>query len=346
MTTSDTPSQGIGLTEAAQQFDALLSGTAEKQTRKPPSEDEASSSEEEALEATSNEDETPEDDEAPTAEDAEEASDEGSEDEEAAADDEGEAEDEADPAKQLYTVKIDGKEEQVTLDELRNGYQRTADYTRKTMALAQERNQLQAEYSQVQQERAQYGELLNALASQLQQDLAAEPDWDALYAENPLEYVRQKDLFRERQEQFMAANSEMQRLAEMQQHEAVAQLSATVEENRAKLHEVIPAWRDEKQWKADRAKIRDYGKKMGFTDAELDKAYDHRAVVMLYKSMRYDELRANRPQPKRNQAPAMAKPNAPQTLTTRKASDVSRDKQRLAKTGSVKDAAKLFERII
>jgi hypothetical protein len=41
-----------------------------------------------------------------------------------------------------YTVKIDGQEQQVTLDELQNGYQRQADYTRKTQELATERERL------------------------------------------------------------------------------------------------------------------------------------------------------------------------------------------------------------
>ncbi len=41
-----------------------------------------------------------------------------------------------------YTVKIDGREEQVTLNELQNGYQRQADYTRKTQELASERERL------------------------------------------------------------------------------------------------------------------------------------------------------------------------------------------------------------
>lgn len=349
MTTTDTPSQGIGLSEAAAQLGALLSGDTGKQTPKKPSEDEApADNEAEALEAATDEEETPEEDEAPAAdEDADEASDEGSEDEDATAEDEGEADEEVDPAKQLHTVKIDGKDEQVTLEELKNGYQRQADYTRKTMAVAQERNQLQQEYSQVQQERAQYSELLTVLAGQLQEQLGQEPDWDALYNENPLEYVRQKDLFRERQEQLEAANSERQRLAHLQMMEEAARLTAKVKEGRAKLSELVPAWRDEKAFDADKVKIREYGKKLGFTDAELDKAYDHRAVTLLWKAMRFDELRANRPQPKpRNPAPAIAKPNAPNSLPTRKASDVVRDKQRLAKTGSVSDAAKLFERIV
>ena len=46
------------------------------------------------------------------------------------------------PTGDSYTVKIDGAEQQVTLDELQNGYQRQADYTRKTQELASERERL------------------------------------------------------------------------------------------------------------------------------------------------------------------------------------------------------------
>lgn len=41
-----------------------------------------------------------------------------------------------------YIAKVDGKEVEVTLDELLNGYQRQSDYTRKTQELATERQQL------------------------------------------------------------------------------------------------------------------------------------------------------------------------------------------------------------
>ena len=42
-----------------------------------------------------------------------------------------------------HTVKVDGVEQQVSLSELRDGYQRQADYTRKTQELASERERLQ-----------------------------------------------------------------------------------------------------------------------------------------------------------------------------------------------------------
>jgi len=47
------------------------------------------------------------------------------------------------PVDGAYTIKVDGEESQVTLEELQDGYQRQADYTRKTQELADERKRLQ-----------------------------------------------------------------------------------------------------------------------------------------------------------------------------------------------------------
>lgn len=45
-------------------------------------------------------------------------------------------------APQLYTVKVGGVEQQVTLEELQSGFMRQADYTRKTQEIAQMRQRL------------------------------------------------------------------------------------------------------------------------------------------------------------------------------------------------------------
>jgi hypothetical protein len=47
------------------------------------------------------------------------------------------------PSGETYAVKVDGEEQEVSLDELRDGYQRQSDYTRKTQELASERKRLQ-----------------------------------------------------------------------------------------------------------------------------------------------------------------------------------------------------------
>ena len=46
------------------------------------------------------------------------------------------------PEEPVYVVKIDGEEQKVSLEELQNGYQRQADYTRKTQEIAAERERL------------------------------------------------------------------------------------------------------------------------------------------------------------------------------------------------------------
>lgn len=67
--------------------------------------------------------------------------------EEAPEDDEAAATDEADSSEQeepAYEVTVDGEKQRVKLSELLSGYQRQADYTRKTQALAEERRQVDA----------------------------------------------------------------------------------------------------------------------------------------------------------------------------------------------------------
>jgi|TARA_R110000751_G_scaffold22310_7_gene62977 hypothetical protein len=47
------------------------------------------------------------------------------------------------PSGETYAVKVDGENQEVSLEELRDGYQRQSDYTRKTQDLAAERKRLQ-----------------------------------------------------------------------------------------------------------------------------------------------------------------------------------------------------------
>jgi len=335
MTTTDTPSQGIGLSEAANQLEAFLDGPADTQTPKPQAAEEgpADDDQAEALEASPAEDETPADEVV-------------AEDEEAPANDE-EAEEASDPMDQLVTVKIDGKEQQIPLKEAVAGYQRQADYSRKTAAVAEERKQLEQVAQQIQEERAQYAQLLSALQEQLVETVQKQPDWEKLYAEDPLEYVRQKDLYREQQERLQAASAEQQRVMALMQQQQAQQLKQVVQSGREKLTEMIPAWKDQSRWEQDRVKLRQYGQeKLGYSEQEISQVYDHRMVVAAYKAMKYDEIMAKRPAPQPQTGPKPMRAGTPQTAPARRTSEITRQKQRLAQTGNVKDAAKLFESLI
>lgn len=358
---SDKPS-GIGLSEAASRFEALAdtpdTQTSPNASQQAPEKKEAETEQVKASAADTSEEETPPSDnadndtgdtEAEDADDSIEGDDEAN-DEEGADEEEAPAEedDKADTEKLMsrpFTVKINGKEEQVTLKEALAGYQRTADYTRSKMALAEQRKAFEGDREAIQTERQQYAQLLPVLIQQIEAGLEQEPDWDDLLANKPEEYIRQEVLWREKQARLSAARQEQARLKEQKAKENHEALMTAVARSGAELAKAMPQWKDAKRWEADRAKLMEYGQKLGFSEEEMKQTYDHRAVLALWKASRYDELMAKRPQPDKRDSAKPSTPGSSAVNRTRKPTEVSRAKQRLAKTGSVRDAASLFEQL-
>lgn len=242
-----------------------------------------------------------------------------------------------------FTIKVDGKDVEVTLDELQKGYSRTQDYTRKTQQVAEMRKQTEAQLAAIRAEREQYAQLLGALSEQVK--AAAEPqiDWDRLYQEDPIEYVRQREVMRENREKAAAIQAEQQRLAEISQQEQMQKLQTHKAKESQALLEAIPTWKDPAKAKAEKAMLIEFGQKMGFTPQELGNIYDHRVVLALRKAALYDQMQAKRQgiKPVTNNGPKPAKPGAAGRVS--QMSDAVRAKQRLAKTGRVDDAASAIE---
>lgn len=257
---------------------------------------------------------------------------------------EGDSEEEEQP--QVFTVKVDGKEVEVTLDELQKGYSRTQDYTRKTQQIAEARKQTEAELQAVRAEREQYAQLLGALQAQVQQAAQPQVDWDRLYNEDPIEWVRQREVMRENQEKAAAIQSEQQRLAQLSQQEQVQQRQALLAQEQEALVAAIPEWKDAKKAQAEKAMLVQFGQKVGFTPDELKSVIDHRAVVMLRKAALYDQMMSKRGQikPVTNNGPRPAKPGAAGRVSSN--TEAMRAQQRLAKTGRVDDAADAIYKLL
>jgi hypothetical protein len=209
-----------------------------------------------------------------------------------------ESEEEA-PRDEKFVVKVDGKEIEVPKDELIRGYQREADYTRKTQKLAEERKLVESEFQQVRGEREQYSQILGQLQQKLQEFEPPEPDWNRLEVEDPTEYARQWTSHQRRQQQRYAVQAEQQRLNQMQQAELQKTLQQVMATEVSRLKEKIPEWSSPEKAKAEGKALMEYGQNLGFSEQELNGITDsHNA------------------------------------------------KKRLAQTGSVRDAASLFEKFI
>lgn len=317
--------------EAASKIEALLSGKKpEKQRAAPPEETALSNASDDAADMQEPETET-------TASNASsDASDDEAPEPQPDAEDDAESDDQPEP---LYTVKINGKEEQVSLKEALSGYQRQQDYTRAKQAFAEEKRQFVADLENARQQSEVYAQLLPAMVQRLQASLPAAPD-PALIDVNPSAYLRQKEAYEQAMGDLQAAASEQTRMSEQSQVEQTRKLQAYVAENAAKLPELVPEWKDQKVYERDRHKVRDYLSWRGFSDDEINQAYDARLVAMAADATKWRELQKGKIKPV---APAPERGLKPTPTSTSAAPKVNRDAQaarnRLAKSGRVEDAA-------
>ena len=260
---------------------------------------------------------------------------------------EDQVEEEESEQPQLYTIKVDGEETQVTLEELQNGYSRQRDYTRKTQELAQQRKAVEAKYQEISQKDAIYSQLLPKMEATLKGELENEPDWNALYEADPIAYVREKDIWNEKKQKLQAVQAESQRL---QQESAMAQqqkLQQFLQYGQQQLLEQIPEWQDNEVASKEKMAIRDYGVNvLGYTPQEMDSVYDYRVLLGLRNAwLQHKTQQATKVKPTEKKAAARtARPgtsNVPKSTTP-----VKKARQKLAKTGKVQDAAKLFEQLL
>lgn len=247
---------------------------------------------------------------------------------------------------QTFTVKVDGTEVTVTLEELQKGYSRTQDYTRKTQQIAEIRRQVESEAEAIRAERSQYAQLLGALESQVQQAAQPNIDWDRLYQEDPIEWVRQKEVMRENQAKAQAIQFEKQRLAEISQQEQAQQMQTYLAQQQEELLKVLPDWKDPNKAKQEKELLIDFGQKAGFSTDELKNIFDHRVVNVLRKAALYEQMMSKRTniKPVVNNGPRPAKPGAAGRVS--QTSEATRAKQRLAKTGRINDAASAIELLL
>jgi hypothetical protein len=257
-----------------------------------------------------------------------------------------EAKEEA-PKNEKFIVKVDGKEIEVPKDELIRGYQREADYTRKTQKLAEERKLVESEFQQVRGEREQYAQILGQLQQKLHEFEPAEPDWNRLEYEDPTEYARQWTSHQRRLQQKNAVLAEQLRLQQIQQAESQKQIQSVLAQEVVTLKDKIPEWKSPEKAKEEGKALLEYGHSLGFSEQELNSITDARSLFALHKAWKYDQMMSKRPelQAKIKKAPRMASPGSVGSVSS-KSGELNNAKKRLAQTGSVRDAASLFEKFI
>lgn len=241
--------------------------------------------------------------------------------EEADGDDEGEDVEDGESEADLHRVVVNGEEQDVTYDELVNGYQRRADYTRKTQEVADQRRELDADRAATHEERSALAEVLTAYRAFGAKHLPAEA--------------------------MKAIEADYQALVSRVKQENDAAFHEGLESEQKHLVERIPEWADAKVAQAEKTALHGYlTNEFGYTARELEGVTDHRLMVLARKAQKYDEMvgegmnrvRAKTATARTLEPGAKRPPSRPSSA--KRAAKAAAD--RLRQSGSIRDAVDIL----
>lgn len=240
----------------------------------------------------------------------------------------------------FHTVKVDGEEYEVNLEELKKGYQLEQNYTKRVQKLQEETKEVDTLKTNLNAERQQYLQLMELAATQqLAEVNKAKELLSTIDKENdPVSYVKQQLRVQDIEEGlrnnitgFQQAKAQAEKLAQEER-------SRIVQEEQEKLSSVLPEWLSPDFQKS----VIDYARDQGYSDSELSNVISARDVSVINKARLYDELVSKKATVKKKRQPIVkkkVKASSPATAQTRKARAVKEQRQKLKRSGSVNDAA-------
>jgi hypothetical protein len=244
-----------------------------------------------------------------------------------------------------YEVNVDGETVEVSLPEALKGYIRESTFHKRMSQVDQARQAIEQEAGNVGQARDVYGQKLRYLDTLIAQMTPEEPNWDAEFQADPAAAHRKQKTYAEIYQKRHWIDSELARAANEGKEEydkrsknyAIEQFTDFVREAK------IP---DEKALAETLTTMRAYGRKEGFSEAELAQTYDKRMLRVLRKAALYDQGLADKPKPVipgkgRTLTPGVATP--PGNATRR---HIDEAQSKLAKSGRIDDAAQVMARLI
>lgn len=194
----------------------------------------------------------------------------------------------------LIEVKIDGKLEQISLDELRNGYSRQQHFTRQSQKLAEEKKQFEIDSTKVLEERQQYAQLLGTLEQQIQGfDNEPEPDWNSLYEIDPVEASKKQHEYNSykqtKADKLQAIAVEKQRIANENRQAEMVQYQKILSTEAQRLSEFIPSWKDQNVATKEKAELKEFLISKGVSEEEISALVRANHVSVLRDAMLFNK---------------------------------------------------------
>lgn len=239
-----------------------------------------------------------------------------------------------------------GEKLKVTPEEVGKSYERQADYTKKTMEIAEQRKAHEAAFTQYEQAVSAELERLKSqhIAAYEQADLTPQ-QWEQLKAQDPETYLIKREEMRDRQAQIQHLHD--QSLQKQQQLTALQrkQMLEMVEQADTQLASRIPDWSDPVAKPKLQTQIAGYLQELGYKPEELDGLADARAVEVAFKAMQWDALQKGKPlaAKKVTAAPKVARPGAGAEKGDSERVALQAASKRFRQSGKVSDFASILK---
>ena len=254
-----------------------------------------------------------------------------------------EDEDDAVPESQTFTVKIDGEEKAVTLDELKQGFSGQKFVQKGMQENAQARKQTEDVYNALLESRQQVTDLFAKLQNGGAARQPIKPDL-AMLDTDPIGYVEANARFEHDMQTYQSEMQQYQQVANDQAHAQNLALEAHRNQEMSKLLEIMPDLQDPVKGKAMKEQMLAVGNEYGYSPDEISTIVDHRAIRVLEDARKYREIVAGKS--KAVEKATHKKRTQPLKAGSKKvkssAKDIRNKQNRLKTTGSIDDAVALM----
>ena len=241
----------------------------------------------------------------------------------------------------LHQVTVNGEKIDVDLDELKAGYQKDADYRRKTEEIAIEKRELKSEEDRLKNQYSTKMDDLNSLVVTLNAEINNDmnsKELDALWDEDPTEAARVDRKIQKRKQSIQQAQ---QKLREHQE----TQFQEILKNEQKKLHLRHPEIADPIKGAKVKSNIMGYLSSKGFSNEDVARIYDSR-----YFDVIMDGMKANATKPnlvsKKVKPSTVVKSGVKSTKEDINSQSRLKKMNALKKSGSAKDATELLMRYL
>ena len=244
----------------------------------------------------------------------------------------------------LHQVIVNGEKIDVDLEELKAGYQKDADYRRKTEELAIEKRELRAEEDRLNKQYSTKMEDLNSLVATLNAEINNDmnsKELDALWEEDPTEAAKVDRRIQKRKNTIQQAQ---QKLRDHQQ----AQFQEILREEQKKLHLKHPEIADPIKGATVKSNIMNYLSSKGFSNEDVARIYDSRYFDVIMDGMNYNKSKSVKPGlvSKKVKPTKFVKSGIKSTKEELNSKTRLNQIKTLKKSGSPKDATELLMRYL